>query len=733
MRVKKYFYSAFLVIFIISSLSLQAQKKYKFKKLPKTLLTSWFLNYHVFYDIGSGYDSYAWENYNNVSLKITKDRVFIEEGDVHWDSYWGDFEEITSTYDFMDNYPEERTWENPTNEEEKTKENEFIIVNHLPISKTKGFLVLKNIDIVSDYEYYYLLSYDLTDENNAKIRMFYDLYNAKEAEYLAQNIGEIKQARNFVSQKLFTEYSSYPTMPAEDEMTYYQWWDNYLQTVEENKELLEDKYQYTQGINIFIGSYFAANLRHEIYLQNGYNPYESDKSLAESIKQFGFNEQIKQKIRGGIDQSAFEQTKQLLENTWFSDVYFAIGAPIRQIFTFKIQSNEIDIAVKGEMEGWAQDEYYQDMGDFQINLPILDIVPLMNADEGIIVIGPLPDSLRGYDDQGAYTVFGFKKRNNNELFFNLSGGIYETPEQAANASLRNAKWEVSPIFFSEEQYKTYENLASPPKMTFDEAVTLEEELNETYEKSFSNLAQDEYDYSPEMDTYIYSYLMTQYFVNLGYNPFEGAKQYYQIKALKEAEAELDLYKEDLEYYKSEKQTALEANNLEYANSLERSILNTEVEIKAAEIRIELIKAYYNKDDASIETYQKQLEQITKYYEIDAKLNNLSYSLSDVDYVIDDLNYYKEYAETELEYFDAEYYRNYLNDLRGNNQNFSEELKKVQEEIIKAEENKEILFADNLKKQIVLLEETHKLKGSPEDILQQAEELINELEEMQQNK
>ena len=594
-----------LSLLLFLSISIWAQKKVKF---PKTLKQTW---------VTKQIPLNEWEEEQNSTITIEDQVIYIEEDGFYGYNDWlyeGDYSFTESAESYNYNYENDYVY----NEEDDVANEEGLhtILSHTKWSKTNGVFLLQYTDYGT--KYYRLLGYDQLDKDKVTFLIGYDFYSQKEAEEAMGHMkGKfVKYGYSYFAKDLFDEYKNLPVLSDLNESDYLIWWGRYIE------EAKKSNVELSLGIDEDVPQGFLQNL----FLNAGFNPFDSPSVFVSAIDKYGVNEEVRTLIRGEVSESQKLETRQLLNTNWYSMTGY--GGPT------EIQISETEFYFK-IIEGDHNEEV--------LKMPVADMVIGMTPQEGTLIIGPAPDSIRaeaGFE----YALLHFRNLNAASVEL-VPGDIAETLSEARKKPIIFPKFGSALKFISQSKYDEYALLPALEIILEKEEFSRWEIEMETYMDSLERRTDiNNYGY---VDIYAGDY-MFNFFLSKGYNPIksignlESSRQYFQ------AIDNVEYYREYLKDYQEELQEARRNNDLEEQRRIEQDIEEYKMEVVIAEMRVKAVEAEMNGD---LETKQR----------IDAQLDSF-YELQDVRYSLDNAIYYKDEIQRILEemengsiYLDEDYY------------------------------------------------------------------------------
>lgn len=652
--------SILLTLFLLLSIGIWAQKKIKF---PKNLKQTWATKQIAFSE---------WEEDRSSTIKIESKVIYIQEDGFYGYNDWlydGDYsfpgvaEETISDYSYDENYDYD---------EEEYVENEeglHTILSHIKWSKTSGVFLLEYIDYGT--EYFRLLGYDQLDDDQVAFLIGYDFYSREEAESALEHMKDKfdKYGMAYYGEALFNQYQNLPTLSTLSESDYLIWWGRYIE------EAKQKKIELSLGISENIPQGFLQGL----FLDAGFNPFESPNVFISAIDKYGINEGVRILIRGNISEVQKVETLQLLNTKWYSMTGY--GGP-----------TEIGIT--------DTEFYYKiadgDRAEDELRLPVADLIIGMTPKEGMLILGPAPDSIR--TEQGFNYALLFFRELNAETVKMIPGDIAETLSEAQRAPLVFPEYGNALRFISQSKYDEYAALPSVGIMLDEDEFYRWEMDMERYMDSIRQSSNfDEYDY---IDFYEGEY-MFNFFISKGYNPITSMGNLERSRQYFSAVENLEYYREYLKDYQEELQEARRNNDLEEQRRIEQEIGSYKMDVVIAELSLKSIEAEFQED---FETKKQIDNQLNAFYE----LQSVTYSLDNAIYYKDEIQRTREEIENGTIYLDEEYgydYQYYADLVKEYPDEIAVALVEVKDALAKVKPSDDIAsFIKSMEKQISEIEE-----------------------------
>jgi hypothetical protein len=636
-------------------------------KIAKALAKTWVLQYAT-NELGS----YPTEYFNQIKL-VSKAGGYVAQFNGYiaqnGDSDWGFY----PSYDYT---VEEGSYEdNPTHN--------YQVVAAVALDKTKGGLVLQRLFAKEPSTAFIVLLYRNLGKESAAFEIKSEYYSIEQAKEVISEVA-FSQAKLFVVESVFSKYKNLPVMPAMNEQEYLVWWDAYMKTIQSPdiaKRIFpnsSDSYQGygtdKPGLAIADNSYIASKVKQDIFLARNFNPYKSTQVLKDAYDKYGFNEAVKEKIRGPIARAALDESRAKLNDTWYyAETRFSDNTTYLEEKTFIIKENELEAIFTDKS---YQNETKASDNIIRILLPCLSYTAFMDAKEGVLALGPLPDSLaEGSDNR--YVTLGFKLKSDGKALL-VPQNSYSTPEEAL---LRPFDFSYANTYVNEALYKKLNQL---PELTFTEETykSMKEEIDQISMSDYSIMVSE---------------ILFAKFEEMGFNPYKCMKNYYEME---QAMADIENAKNNLQYiedYKGYITSALESGDTASAKSYQESIDDMMKEQPYLDLKItirQLIKA--GADTAFISQKNKELKSFNTYKELKNKLYDAKYKADEIRNTLTYIQTEVNNASTDAYSFD--YYKNYYENAVGEYlATCKEDLAKWNEELNLTKAKQSIAYVEELQK------------------------------------
>lgn len=647
--------SILVIVLLLLSIGSWAQKKIKF---PKTLKNTWSAKQVALSE---------WEDDQNTTIKIDSKVIYLQE-----DSFYGYNDWLYSDNNYVDAVEEVAYDDFSYDEDYEYNEEDFVenedglhtILSHTKWSKTNGVFLLEYIDYGTTY--YRLLGYDQLSDDKVTFLIGYDFYSRSEAESALELMkGKFDEyGTSYYGEELFNKYQNLPVLSSLSESDYLIWWGRYIE--EAKRKDVE--------LSLGIGENIPQGFLQDLFLDAGFNPFESPSVFIDAIDKYGVNEGVRILIRGEVSEAKKMETMNLLSSKWYS--VSGYGGPTE----IGISDTEFYFKI---MDGNRSEE--------ELRLPVADLIIGMQPTEGTLILGPAPDSIR--NEQGFNFALLYFRDLNTEDVEMVPGDIAETLAEAQRMPIVFPEYGNALKFISQSKYDEYATLPTLEIILDKEEFERWEIDMEKYMDSIRRSESfEEYDY---IDIYSGNY-MFNFFLGKGYNPVKSIANLEQSRMYFDAVNNTEYYREYLKDNQEQLQDARRNNDLEEQRRLEREIETYKLEVVMAELSVKSIEAEMKED---LEAKKEIEEQLESFYE----LRNINYS-------IDNAIYYKNEIQNTLEdmkdgslYLDEEYgydYQYYVDMVKGYPDEIDISLVEIKDAMTELKSSEELTpFMRSIEKQV----------------------------------
>ena len=707
----------FVAFTLILPIGVNAQKKVK---LPKKLLQTWELEYAIYRLSYDDYYSYEAENKfvtQRATIRIEKDAIYIDDAELDTYNEWDDYEDYDDyNYDYAPreevielNIEEDRAAPNFTVKEgsalilEPTEEYYHEPVKHIKWDSKSGAIIL--IDENSYYSgTYKVLVYDGLGKSEVKFLIGYDFYSEEEAEEKILKMKEkLDMAKAYVLQSEYNRRQSLPIKTELDRIDYLDWWKQYAQKLKSR--------DIEPTIGILTESYEGGLVIQEIFLDQGYNPYSSVFAVENAITKYGFDEKVKDRIRGRLDEGEVAQTRNLLMNNWYS-----LGSKVPKI---QFTGDEMIITYNETtyLSGLGIDE----QEETTLIIPLAGITFGYSAQDGGLIVGPVPDSLSEnyefYDFFGdkEYTLFNFKIVDNQNAIFSVESHHFAAEDAEKSELGTNQSSYTTGYFVSESKVNSFDGYLEMPILTspdeFDSFnISLENKLSQ-----YGLYAYDGYYDLSYIDATLYPEInqkVEDYFVKKGYHPYKSLKNFELSRLNSSLETSKYWNDESISYDKDLLAEARRTNDKDQILVLAENLNEYKIENEYIDAYQAYIQMIANDEDTSEQ--KTLLRRYALFDDLKIDIDDLDYYREEIKYTLDDLearedgtatdDYYSDYDDYDYDYYSDYDYEYYLELYKTYPQEIKKQAREIYQKIEEAERNNTIIYADQLRQKLGRLED-----------------------------
>jgi hypothetical protein len=616
-------------------------KKDKPIKPPKQLTaTRWILQYTL------RDKNFAFNTEYKVTLSFKDNVLYINSGgDNYWDYEYTDYDYRYADDNKCSSYYDSDFVYDENNQDDDHEAGRHQIVKYIPKSPTEGCLILV-FTAYGGLSYRVLHFYDLSADQ-VGVKTYYDFYALKEVEEFVDKCMPARplKGKTFISEARHNSIQRMPTMPTMGLPEYLKWWDDYLSIVRqpEVKQQLETVEQLKAGLSIYADSYYAATIRQSVFLKAGYNPYTSEETLVNAFREFGINQQVRERIRGVIPESELQAVKAQLYKTWKLYEYTASYE--------YIDEKTITLTLKGDTLALYLDTYSSSPSteekealpttlNIAIKLPIVGLCAGLTKNDGFVVVGPLPDSLS--EGGGDYLVLEYNLHNEDEIDFTF-GNQYYSPQEALQSLPTYYSYSIAQGYVSQRQYDAYMALPIWENIRVEEYQELMETLEATVDYS-------DVDYQLKRMRTMRNLLLAK-----GYNPFTSLKTMAAAQEELQFEQDLAYYHTEITYYEEEYRNALQNEDEYYQRYIKKSLDYTRINMEYIQTKLEKIRTDRGGNKQSMAAVEEKLNAYKAFFNIKDSFNRVEYYVNSLTYFKEDLGYILEEGventETDLTYYD----------------------------------------------------------------------------------